>query len=239
MSGHSKWSKVKHQKATTDVVKAQAFTRASRAITIAVREGGGVTDPNHNFRLRLAVEKAHEVNMPKGNIERAIEKGASGGAGSIEQLQYEGYGPGGVALLVEAASDNKQRTVSAVKNVFDRFGGSLAVPGAVAYLFSRNGVLTVPKEGQPMEKILSLAIDSGADDVVEQADMYEIYTTVPNLLRIKDALVGKGIPIDNTEIIMRPTTPVALDDDKQRAIDVFVEALDELEDVQKVFTNIA
>src|SRR3989338_10745888 len=147
MSGHSKWSKVKHQKATTDAVKSRAFTRASRAITVSVKEGGGIADPDKNFRLRLAIEQAKAVNMPKDTIERAIEKGSGAGAAAYENLLYEGYGPGGVAYLVEAATDNHQRTVSEVKHVFDHAGGTLAAPGAVSYQFRRSGVVLVSKIG--------------------------------------------------------------------------------------------
>ncbi len=137
MSGHSKWSKVKHQKATTDVVKGQAFTKASHAITIAVHEGAGTTNPDMNFRLRLAIEKAREVNMPKDTIERAIAKGKGEEGTGIETVLYEGYGPGGVGFLVEAATDNRQRTSSAIKNIFDQYGGSLAGSGAVSFLFDK------------------------------------------------------------------------------------------------------
>lgn len=146
MSGHSKWSKVKHQKATTDVVKAVAFTKASRGIMMAVREGGGITDPEKNFRLRLAIEKARAVNMPKENIARAMEKAAGGAAGDIEPITYEGYGPGGVALLVEAATDNRNRTVSVIKHMFERHGGTLGGPGSVSFLFTRS----MGEDGQVM-----------------------------------------------------------------------------------------
>lgn len=135
MSGHSKWSKVKHQKAVTDVVKAKSFTQASRAITIAVKEGGG-GNPEHNFRLRLAIDQARAANMPKDNIERAIAKGLGSGAGDLEQIVYEGFGPHGVAFLIDAATDNRNRTVSFIKSLFDRAGGSLASPHAVSYMFT-------------------------------------------------------------------------------------------------------
>src|SRR3990167_7132942 len=154
MSGHSKWSKVKHQKATTDAVKGAAFTKASRAITIAVREGGGVADPEKNFRLRLAVEKARIVNMPKDNIERAIARAAGGDASVIESVVYEGDGPAGVGLLIEAATDNRQRTVSGVKQVLERAGGRLATPGAVGYQFKRAGVITISKIGRSFDQLM-------------------------------------------------------------------------------------
>ncbi len=236
MSGHSKWSKVKHQKATTDVIKAMAFTKAARAITIAVREGGG-GNPAHNFRLRLAIEKAHEVNMPKDNIERAIEKGAGGGGASMEQILYEGYAPHGVAMIIEAATDNRQRTVSAIKNLLDRTGGTIASPGAVSYLFERVGILTVPKENLTYDALFEAALEAGANDVVETTDMFEVYTTVAALLTVKQGLVNKNIIIDNTEIIMKPVTVVPLDDAKMTKLEQLVDELESLDDVQHVFTN--
>ena len=177
MSGHSKWSKVKHQKATTDVAKGAAFTKASRAITIAVHEGGGMTDPNANFRLRLAIEKARSVNMPKDTIERAIAKAAGTGGETLEQVTYEGYGPAGVAFLVEAATDNRNRTVSVIKNIFERYGGTLTGPGAVSFLFTRNiednhvsiqPTYTVPVSEQVRERITALTADLEALDDVQQ-----------------------------------------------------------------------
>ncbi|MCX6793930.1 MAG: YebC/PmpR family DNA-binding transcriptional regulator [Candidatus Gottesmanbacteria bacterium] len=180
MSGHSKWSKVKHQKATTDVVKSFAFTKASHAITVAVKEGGGITDPVSNFHLRLAVEKAHAVNMPKENIERAIAKAAGEGAAAIEQIMYEGYGPGGVAILIHAATDKRQRTVSQIKNVLERAGGTLVSPGGVNFLFERRGTIIEPKQGMG----------------------------------------------------------IALNEEQKRRTDALIKELEELDDVQTVFTNL-
>ena len=238
MSGHSKWSKVKHQKATTDVVKSFAFTKASRAITVAVKEGGGITDPASNFHLRLAVEKAHEVNMPKENIERAIAKAAGEGAAAIDQMTFEGYGPGGVAILIEAFTDNRQRTVSQVKNVLERSGGALASPGAVSFQFVRRGVLTVPKPRITYDALLTAACDAGADDVIETTDLFEVYTQVAALPVVKQSLEALKIPIENTVRIMHPTTPVAGDESLRAKTDDLVMALGELDDVQTVFTNL-
>ncbi len=239
MSGHSKWSKVKHQKATTDAVKANAFTKASRGLTIAVREGGGIADPDKNFRLRLAIEKARGVNMPKENIERAIARGIGTGAGAIEQLHYEGYGPGGVAVLVEAATDNRARTVSAIKNIFDRAGGTLASPGAVSYLFVRSGIITVPRTGHTTDELLALALDAGADDVREKEDMYEIYAAPARLAAVRQTLEEKGIVIDNAALIMKPTSCVPVTDGIADRVERLTEALEESDDVQHVYTNIA
>lgn len=237
MSGHSKWSKVKHQKATNDVVKAAAFTKASRAITIAVREGGGVTDPDHNFHLRLAIEKAREVNMPKENIERAIDKGAGAGGGTFEQIAYEGYGPSGIAMYIEAATDNRQRTASLVKQLLDHAGGSLAGPGAVSYLFERVGVMTVPRQSASLDQIFSLALESGARDVVEMDDVFEVYTTPSDLLRVKKGIEG-SVPAENAMIVMKPKVSVAPSPEVAGKVQDLVEALLALDDVQSVFTNV-
>ncbi len=239
MSGHSKWSKVKHQKATTDVVKAAAFTKASHAITIAVREGGG-TDPDTNFRLRLAVEKAREVNMPKENIERAIAKAAGIGAAAIESVVYEGYGPGGVAFLVEAATDNRQRTVATIKNALDHHGGNLAGPGAVAYLFKQSGVLVIEKTpAVSYERLLEAGITSGADDVVDAREVFEVYTPAAHLAGVKHVLEEQGIVVSNAELVMRPTTTISLDEQQTKTIEALEEELSELPDVQRVYTNVA
>ena len=236
MSGHSKWSKVKHQKAVTDVAKSAAFTKASRGITIAVKEGGGVTDPNQNFHLRLAIEKARGVNMPKENIARAIAHGTGGGA-SLEHISYEGYGPGGVALVIEATTDNRQRTVSQIKNILERTGGTLAAPGAVDYLFKRRGVLTVPKSAMTIDALLEAAIDAGADDVVEATDLFEVYTLPSAFVAVRLALEEKQVVIDNAVLIMHPETIVQTDDSARARIDTLIEELEALDDVQSVYTN--
>ncbi len=239
MSGHSKWSKVKHQKATTDVAKAQAFTKASRAITISVREGGGITDPNHNFRLRLAIEKARDVNMPKNTIERAIEKGSGGDGANLVQIAYECFGPQGVALLVETTTDNKMRTVSEVKNVLERGGGRLASPGSVSYLFARRGILIIAKTHVTYDTLLSNAIVAGADDVIERDDMFEVYAKPHDLYPISQKLASMHLVIENTELIMHPVTPVSVDEKVKHLIDALVTRLEDLDDVDRVYTNVA
>jgi len=238
MSGHSKWSKVKHQKATTDVVKGREFTRATRAITIAVKEGGGTSDPAHNFHLRLAIEKAHDVNMPKENIQRAIEKGQGIAGENIEQILYEGFGPYGTAMLIEAATDNKQRTVAAIKNILERVGGTITSPGAVSYLFDRSGIITIPKGAGTYDAVLEAALDAGASDVVETADMFEIYSPVSSLSGVKQKLLEKGIAIDNTAIIMKAKTTLECSDDKRIRVEELVTQLEDLDDIQNVFTNL-
>lgn len=238
MSGHSKWSKVKHQKAVTDAVKGQAFTKASRAISISVREGGGITDPEKNFRLRLALELARAVNMPKDNIERAIAKASGGEGAAIESLLYEAYGPGGVAFLIQAATDNRQRTVSQVKNIVEKAGGNMASPGSVSFLFTSTGILTVAKEGHPLDRMLELGIVAGADDVVEAEDVFEMYSAAAHLHSLREALLGQGITVDNTQIIMKATMPIDPEPTIRKRADALAAQLEELEDVQQVYTNL-
>lgn len=239
MSGHSKWSKVKHQKAVTDVAKGSAFTKASRGIAIAVREGAGITDPVKNHRLRLALDKAREVNMPKDTIERAIERASMPGEASIESILYEGYGPKGVALLIEAATDNRNRTASEVKYRLERAGGSLASPGSVSFLFERRGVITVSKKDATYDKIFEISLECGADDVAEAGEHVEVYTGISDLETVKTKLGEKEIVIDNSMLIMRPKTTVSLDEDAVKKNEELVSALESLDDVQKVYTNLA
>jgi YebC/PmpR family DNA-binding regulatory protein len=235
MSGHSKWSKVKHQKATTDAVKSREFTRVSRAITVAVKQGGGITDPDKNFRLRLAMDKAREVNMPKDTITRAIEKGSDTHS-TLETIVYEGYGPGGVAVLVEAATDNRQRTAAVVKHAFDRSGGALATPGAVQYLFDRIGVLLVQKD-QGFDLVLEAALEAGADDVIERDDVFEIFVSVNQLYSVRLALSKKGLLISQEEVVMKPKTSVQADSTLSEKIDQLIALLESADDVQSVYTN--
>lgn len=240
MSGHSKWSKVKHQKAMTDPLKSQAFTKASRAITVAVKEGGAIADPDKNYRLRLAIDKAKSVNMPKDNIERAIAKGVASGGESLEQILYEGYGPSGVAVLVEAATDNRQRTSANIKHAFDRSGGSLASPGAVSFQFVRSGLLLIDRTPSLIfDTILEKAITAGADDVIERDDVYEIFTNGTAIKSVSDALREQGIMPSHTGLIMKPLVSVHVDDAVRPSIDTLIEVLEADEDVQEVFTNLA
>ncbi|MCL4360253.1 YebC/PmpR family DNA-binding transcriptional regulator [Patescibacteria group bacterium] len=239
MSGHSKWSKVKHQKATTDVVKGQAFTKASRAITMAVREGDGITDPSGNFRLRLAIEKARMVNMPKDRIERAIERGTGSGGEVLETIWYEAFGPEGSALLIETLTDNRQRTVSQVKNILDRHGGSLGTPGSVSYLFERSGLIVAGKSGAPdSDAMLALGLDAGANDIREYEDAYEIMTPSESVTAVKEYLEGRGVGIRSAEVMMLPKSPVRVTDHAKESVDRLVEELTGLDDVQEVYHNV-
>jgi len=236
MSGHSKWSKVKHQKATTDVQKAAAFTRVSRGILIAIKEGGGLTDPNQNFHLRLAIDKARSVNMPKENIERAIDKAKGSDADVIHQMAYEAYAPYGVACYIETATDNINRTVSYLKQVFDHAGGSMATPGAVSYLFDRRGLILIPKE-LSYDTLLSYVLEFGGDDVIEKDDVFEVYTAPDSLSLVKTKLEEKRVHIESFSLVMQPKVTLDLLPEKQDAIDTLIERLEESDDVQRVFTN--
>jgi YebC/PmpR family DNA-binding regulatory protein len=238
MSGHSKWSKVKHQKAVTDVVKAAAFTKASRAITIAVGEGGGNPNPDMNFKLRLAIEKARAVNMPRENIERAIEKAKGQDGQALEQILYEAYGPGGVAFIIEAATDNRQRTVSEVKNALGQFGGSIASPGAVSFLFSRRGVVVVPRQEHTFDEILAVALEGGVEDAVEAGEEIELYSGDTTLIKLKDTIEKAGIPVHASELVYHPITTVTVSVETGKKIDELTQRLEDLPDIQRVFTNV-
>lgn len=237
MSGHSKWSKVKHQKATTDVAKAAAFTKASRGITIAVKEGNGITDPSMNFHLRLAIEKARSVNMPKENIERAIDKAKRGDGVIIHQVFYEGYGPFGIAFFIEAVTDNMNRTVSFVKQILEHAGGSMGTPGSVSYLFTHRGVILIPKSVS-YDTILEYGLEAGADDIIEREDVFEIYTEPSSLFQVKTNLEQKGLCIDTASLIMQPTMPIVLSHQKAEIIEKLVEQLEMHDDIEQVFTTI-
>ncbi|PIQ70272.1 YebC/PmpR family DNA-binding transcriptional regulator [Candidatus Shapirobacteria bacterium CG03_land_8_20_14_0_80_40_19] len=239
MSGHSKWAKIHRAKEASDQKKGQSFTKLSNAIAMAVREGNGITDPEFNFRLRLAIEKAREANMPKDNIARAIDKGGGKGEGSaLEEILYEGYGPGGVGFLVQSVTDNRQRTVQEVKNIFDRSGGAVASPGAVSFNFKKVGYLTV-NAGDKTEEVMLKLIDLGVEDVEDEGEgILGVYTNAPDLISVKDKISGIGLQPQSAEIIMKPINYVSVTD--QRTIDQIlslVNKLEELDDIQKVFVN--
>ncbi len=237
MSGHSKWSKVKHQKAFTDAVKGQLFTKATRAIAIAVKEGSGITDPNGNFRLRLAIEKAKAVNMPKDSIEKAIARAKGTDDAIIEEVVFEGYGPSGVAILAVGATDNKKRIVAQVQYIFDRHGFSFASPGAVLYLFQKRGIITVGKGALSFDTILSYALEASADDIEEKADVYEIFVEVSLLQQALDSFLEKGVIIDNASIIFHPHTTVQMYDIDKKRIEKFMSTLGNVEDIIEIYTN--
>jgi YebC/PmpR family DNA-binding regulatory protein len=239
MSGHSKWATIKRQKGAADQKRGQLFTKLASAITIAVISGGGIGDPDQNFKLRLAIEKARQANMPKENIERAINT-ASGKFTSrkFEEATYEGYGPGGVAILVETATDNRMRTYAELKNLFDKNGGSLATPGAVAYLFEQKGLLTVSLTGKSREDVELAAIDAGADDVEEAGNQILVYTDPQELIQVKKRIENVNLSVTDAELTMRSTITVALTNvETAKKVLSLVNNLEENPDVQKVHAN--
>jgi len=239
MSGHSKWSTIKRQKGAADAKRGQTFTKLSNAITIAVRGGGGITDTVSNFKLRLAIDRAKSFNMPKENIDRAINRAAGSAEGSVEDLLYEGFGPGGVAILVEAVTDNKQRTVSSVKNVFEKNGGTLGSSGSVSYLFERLGEITLQKNGKSSDELLERGINAGALDMEEEGDSV-FFRTDPKLLQeVKNALDASGIISEDAQLVYVPKNPMTVDEQtKSRVVDLMGK-LGDLDDVHEVYSNLA
>ena len=236
MSGHSKWSSIKHKKAATDAKRGQLFTKLAREISLAAREGGG--DPEMNARLRLAVQRARDSNMPKDNIERATQRGAGGAEGeSLTEITYEGYGPGGTAVLVEAVTDNRNRTVAEVRNAFQRGGGSLADTGAVAWQFQERGVIVVDATAHDVDDVQLAAIEAGALDVSADEEMVEVITERDQLEAVRKALSEAGIEAVRSELAQLPSNVVALDEAKAIQALRLLEKLDELDDVARVFSN--
>ncbi|HEX8053143.1 MAG TPA: YebC/PmpR family DNA-binding transcriptional regulator [Thermoleophilaceae bacterium] len=236
MSGHSKWASIKHKKAVTDSRRGAQFTKLARAIQVAAREGGG--ELVGNPALQLAVQKAREASMPKANIVRAIAKGtgADQDADAFERVLYEGYGPGGVAVLVETLTDNRNRTGSEVRHLFSRSGGNLGEPGSVAWVFEKKGVIVVDAQ-RASEDDLMVAIDAGAEDVNLDENVYEIVTEPSDLQSAREALEGADIELVSAELTMRPTNRVEIADDQVGALMRLLEALDDHDDVQGVHAN--
>jgi YebC/PmpR family DNA-binding regulatory protein len=236
MSGHSKWSQIKRQKGANDAKRGAVFTKLGREITIAARQGGG--DPDANYRLRLAMEKARAENMPADNIKRAIERATGGSAAEqYEEMVYEGYGPGGVAILVEAATDNRNRTAADVRAMFTKNGGQLAGAGAVAWQFEPRGVVAVSIDGRDADDIALAAIDAGADDVDAESDPVEIVTDPTSLEAVRKTLEEAGLPIESAEVSMHAKTPIEVDEHVARQNLRLMEALEDLDDVQRVSAN--
>jgi YebC/PmpR family DNA-binding regulatory protein len=236
MAGHSKWAGIKHKKAIVDARRGKLFTKLARAITVAAKEGGG--DPDANPRLSLAISKAKDASMPKDNIERAIAKGTGEGAdaAALEDVVYEGYGPGGVAMLVEAVTDNRNRTGSEVRHTFSKHGGSLGEPGSVAYLFDKKGLVVVDGE-RYTEDDLMVAIDAGAEDIAMDDDVYEILSEPSDLTAVRAALEEAGIDIETAEITQQPKTRVPLDEDGATKLMKLIDALEDNDDVDAVHAN--
>ncbi len=237
MSGHSKWSTIKRQKGANDARRGALFTKVAREIAVAARQGGG--DPDANYRLRLAIEKARSVNMPADNVRRTIEKATGGGdAEQFEEIVYEGYGPGGVAMLVETTTDNRNRTAAEIRSVFTKAGGQLAGSGAVAWQFEPRGVISVLATGLDADEVALGAIDAGADDVdTSDPERIEVYTTPGELERVRVALEGAGVAVESAESAMIAKQTVALDSDHARKALRLVDLLEDLEDVQRVTAN--
>ena len=237
MAGHSKWANIQHRKNAQDKKRGKIFTTLIREITVAARLGGG--DPNDNPRLRLAYDKALAANMPKDNIERAIKRGTGDGqADSYEEIRYEGYGPSGAAIMVDCMTDNKNRTVSEIRYTFDRNGGNLGADGSVGYLFDRKGVLTYGPDVDD-EAVLSPALEAGAEDLVEYEDgSFEVLTAPNDYSAVKAAVEAAGFPPADADVTMRPATTVELDGDTARTCMKLIESLEDLDDVQNVYTNV-
>ncbi len=237
MSGHSKWSSIKHQKGVTDARRGQLFTKLTREIIVAVRQGGG--SPDSNFRLRLAIQRARDNNMPLDNIERAIKRGSGTLEGvTLIEMVLEGYGPSGVAILVQALSDNRNRTLQDVRTAFSRSGGSLGENGCVAWLFDSKGLITVETKDLDAEELALQAIDTGAEDVKIENDSIEIYTKPDELELVRTALDQQKLPIASAELFMVPKTTVELEEKAALQTLKLLDKLEELDDVQHVFSNV-
>ncbi len=236
MSGHSKWSTIKRQKGANDAKRGALFTKVAREVMVAARAGGG--DPDANYRLRLAVDKARSINMPADNIKRAIERATASGEGeAFEEIVYEGYGPGGVAVLVEAATDNRNRTAAEVRSIFSKAGGQLAGAGAVAWQFEARGLITIDRAGVDPDEVALAAIDAGAADVDADADPIEVYTEPAELQSVRAALDGAGVAIEDAEVAMIARQTAAVDADHVRQVIRLIELLEDLDDVQRVTSN--
>ena len=236
MSGHSKWHSIKHKKAVVDARRGQHFTKLARAITVAAREGGG--DPDGNPGLALAIQKARDASMPKDNIERAIAKGTGEGvdADSIETVVYEGYGPGGVALLIEALTDNRNRTGADVRHLLSKHGGNLGEPGSVSYLFDKQGVVVVDASRYDEDDLMP-AIDAGALDIERDEDVFEVITEPGDLGAARRALADAGVDIDSADVAQRPKSRVPVGEADAARLIKLIDALEESDDVNAVHAN--
>jgi YebC/PmpR family DNA-binding regulatory protein len=236
MAGHSKWANIQHRKSKVDAKRGKIFTRINRELTVAAREGGG--DPDANPRLRLAVQKANAANMPKDTIERTIKKATGELEGvTYEEIRYEGYATGGVAVMVDCLTDNRNRTVAAVRHAFSKYGGNLGTDGSVAYLFNKIGVMNFPP-GTSEEAILEVALEAGADDIVTEEDgSIEVRTSPEAYDAVLTAMEAAGLEPANSEVTMRATTEVELDVDTGQKVLRLLDVLEDLDDAQDVFTN--
>ncbi len=236
MGGHSHWSTIKRQKGASDAKRGAIFTKLSREVTVAAREGGG--DPAMNSRLRLAIEKAKEGNMPADTIKRAVERGTGGGdAADLQEILFEGYGPGGVAILVQTLTDNRNRTVSEVRTTLTRGGGTLGEAGSVAWQFDNKGFITLETADADAEELALLAIDAGADDVRVEGKFVEVYTGPTDLDRVRRQLADSGLNVASAELFMLPKNTLPLEDKIAVQALKLLDQIEDLDDVQKVYSN--
>ncbi len=236
MSGHNKWAKIKHKKAGTDAQRGKLFSRLIKEITIAAINGGA--DPNGNPRLRLAIQTAKSANMPADNIKRAVQRGTGELPGAVyEELTYEGYGPAGVALMVELVTDNKNRTVAEIRHILDRNNGKLAEAGSVAWMFQKKGSIEVPKSGIGEDDLLAIILEAGADDMRAEDDYYDITTSADAFEAVKKAIEDKGVTISNASLQLLPQNTVRVEGKEAEQVLKLMEALEEHDDVQNVFAN--
>jgi YebC/PmpR family DNA-binding regulatory protein len=236
MSGHSHWATIKHKKGAIDAKRGKLWSKLSRAIIIAARHGGG--DPSMNLKLRYAIDKARAVSMPKDNIDRAIKRGTGElGGENIEELTYEGFGPGGVAVLVDVLTDNRNRTAGEVRKIFERNGGNMGSAGCVAYLFERKGLFSVKAEATDEDTLLSIALDAGADDVKRSGSTFDITCDPASFTKVQEALHKNNIPVLSSEISQLPKVPMDADVETGKRIVKLMEALDDHDDVQNVYSS--
>ena len=237
MSGHSHWATIKHKKGAIDAKRGKLWSKLSRAIIIAARNGGG--DPVMNLKLRYAIDKAREVSMPKDNIERAIKRGTGELEGqTFEEITYEGFGPGGVALLVDVLTDNRNRTSGEVRKIFERGGGHMGSAGSVGYLFERKGLFSVKAAGMDEDTLLGVALDAGADDLKRSGSTFEITCDPTQFAKVQDALQKNHVPVEHSEITQLPKVPVDVDTESAKKVIRLIEALDDHDDVQNVYSNL-
>jgi YebC/PmpR family DNA-binding regulatory protein len=235
MSGHNKWSTIKHKKGAADAKRGKIFTKIIKEISVAAKLGGG--DPAANPRLRTAVDKAKGENMPKDNIERAIKKGAGGMEGvNYEEINYEGYGPGGVAVLVEVMTDNRNRTVSDVRSIFTKCNGNMGETGCVSWIFDKKGLITFPKSVD-FDKLFEAAIEAGAEDVAEQDEQFEVTTDPSSFMEVRDTLATAGFKFESAEVTMIPQTMVKLEGKQAESMLKMMDKLEDNDDVQNVYAN--
>lgn len=235
MSGHSKWQTIRRKKESEDIKRGKLFSKLSRAVSVAVKTGGG-SDPDTNYKLRIAIDKAREANMPKENIERAVSKGSGEGEGLVEAT-YEGFGPEGVGVMVEVATDNRNRTSQEIKNIFERGGGNLSGPGSVSFNFVPKGVIVVESNGNKEDLMLDL-IDLGVEDVEEEEGFVEAYSSPASLHDLKEKITKKGYKVTSTELVQKPKSLQPIGDEKKaKRVISFLESLEDQDDVQKVFAN--